>query len=175
MAWKDIKVVALDVDGTLTNNLYQIDSKGEVTKSFHTRDFWAIQQWFESGIKVVIITQSHDDVMMAQLKRIGSHSTSWDDALKTGKLLLMYGVDDKKASLQTYCAHNGYRIDTEVLFIGDAENDLEAMKSCALTACPADAIKDVIEESNYPATAQGGHGAVREAYEYYLKMIGQEQ
>jgi len=37
--FKRIKIVAIDVDGTLTDGKYYISNKGEVSKSFYTRDF----------------------------------------------------------------------------------------------------------------------------------------
>lgn len=165
--FKNIKLVVIDVDGTLTDGTYQINCLGMIAKTFHTRDFWAIEQLLRSGRKILILTQSHDDVMMAQLRRIGGHSQVWDEAIRGGDLTLLHSVDDKKQALQSFCLEKDVSVSSEVLYIGDAENDVEAMKICALTACPADAIDEVQGESNCISGYVSGKGAMYDIYNYF--------
>ncbi len=58
--YKEIGLVCFDIDGTLTDGVYQISDKRAVTKSFYTRDFYAIEQLLRAGLMVLIVTQSHD-------------------------------------------------------------------------------------------------------------------
>lgn len=48
------------------------------------------------------------------------------------------------------------------MYIGDDVNDIECMQLCGLSACPADAMKEVKESVDYVCENTGGHGAVRE-------------
>jgi len=41
-----------------------------------------------------------------------------------------------------------------------------------LSACPADAAQDIREACDYVASANGGHGAVREVLELLLRAQG---
>ncbi len=162
----DIAVVSIDVDGTLTDGLYQIDRDGNVVKSFYTRDFCGIQILLEDGIKVVIITQSHDTIIEKQVNRIASHSYIWKEATQgkyiydDNQLVIKTGCDNKKEVLQEYLERHDLTFEN-LAHIGDAENDLELLEVAGYTACPADAIED-ITDVDYRCENKGGRGAVYE-------------
>jgi 3-deoxy-D-manno-octulosonate 8-phosphate phosphatase KdsC-like HAD superfamily phosphatase len=59
----------------------------------------------------------------------------------------------------------------DIAFMGDSENDVEAMKLCGLTGCPADAVSIVKEESNFIAESPGGKGAVYEFAKYIIEKV----
>ena len=58
---------------------------------------------------------------------------------------------------------------TEVCFIGDDINDLEALKAVGLACSVADGSEGPRQASHYVTTANGGHGAVREVCELILR------
>jgi YrbI family 3-deoxy-D-manno-octulosonate 8-phosphate phosphatase len=159
--YKEIKVVCFDVDGTLTDGTYQISSSGEVTKSFHTRDFYAIEQLLRAGLTVVIITQSHDDVMKEQLKRIYSHSVFWSRMAGEGKLLLFGAVQNKVHEIEKMF-RSGAMGWENVAYMGDAENDRECITYAGFSGCPADSIPILQRIVLYPSSYNGGHGAVHD-------------
>jgi 3-deoxy-D-manno-octulosonate 8-phosphate phosphatase KdsC-like HAD superfamily phosphatase len=70
MYLKNIKIIAIDCDGVLTNGLYTIDERGIISKSFHTKDFYAIEQIMLFGIKILILTQCYDRVILKRISRI---------------------------------------------------------------------------------------------------------
>lgn len=172
--YNKIKVVSFDVDGTLTDGVYQIDKHGDVVKSFYTRDFCGIHMLLEAGIKVVIITQSHDTIIEAQIKRIASHCELWEDSLFSSSvrfgcdLLITMGCDNKKEYMEDYLIYNDLTFEN-LAHMGDAENDLELLDVAYYTACPADAIKE-IEDVSYRCDSNGGHGAVHEFCRHLLEM-----
>ena len=53
---KDIKLIVIDVDGTLTDSGIYYDSSGKETKKFSTRDAAAFFVLKELGIKTMILT-----------------------------------------------------------------------------------------------------------------------
>ena len=165
--FEKIKLVAFDVDGTLTDGKYLISDKGSVSKSFYTRDFYGIEELLRNGIGVVIITQSHDDVVQAQLQRIASHSEFWKAAITTGLLRLFFACDNKKNKLEEHMAEAGLEW-SEVAYMGDAENDLECLDCAGITAVPNDCIS-IIEDVNYNCSQLGGSGAVHEFVMYLLE------
>ncbi len=174
--YEKIKVLSIDVDGTLTDGLYQIDKDGNVVKSFYTRDFCGIQMLLEAGIRVVIITQSHDTVIRAQVNRIASHSNIWRDALLAeevyfdNRMIIKIASNNKKEFVENYLSH--YNLTLENLaHIGDAENDMELLEVAGYTACPADAIED-ITDVNYRCENKGGRGAVHEFCRHLLAKRG---
>jgi len=158
--FKDIKVIAIDTDGVLTDGMFQIGEKDRtVTKSFYTRDFSMIEHAMKQGIIVLIVTQSHDNAIRNQVNRIANHSDFWHNCITTRQLQILMGVDNKRREIETVLLH--YELGWEnVAYIGDAENDLTCMKEALFTGCPADAIDFIREESNYRSEHNGGRGAV---------------
>lgn len=57
----------------------------------------------------------------------------------------------------------------EVLFMGDDLPDLDAFAVCGLKTCPADAVTEIKEKSDFISRCRGGNGAVRDVIEKVLK------
>ena len=163
-----IRLVAFDVDGVLTDGHYYVSETGKVKKSFYTRDFYAIEQLLKNEIYVLIITQSHDLVILSQIHRICDHSGFWRGCWKKDGIRYETGINDKYEKLKEIMQEKKIRIE-DVAYMGDAENDLECMKKVAITACPSDAIDIIKENSNYISDYDGGHGCVYDFVMYILK------
>lgn len=169
--FSNIKVLVLDVDGTLTDGMYQISEEtGMVTKSFYTRDFYAIERLLRSGIVVFIVTQSHDKVIERQVGRISGHSDFWKECLNSGQLKVLTAVDNKKEAIHAEILKRNDWGWFHVAYMGDAENDLSPMKKALFTGCPADAIEEVRDNSNYISDFPGGRGAV---YDFCMKIYNE--
>lgn len=170
--YDDIKIVVMDVDGTLTDGIYQIsDHRGGdsfVAKSFYTKDFYAIEQLLKNDIDVWIVTQSHDHVIEKQISRICCHSKFWTDMVAMDKLKVKTAVDNKKEAIHAEILTRNDCGWHNVAYIGDAENDIECMKKALFTGCPFDAIEEVYEESIYISDFPGGRGAV---YDFCMNIL----
>jgi 3-deoxy-D-manno-octulosonate 8-phosphate phosphatase (KDO 8-P phosphatase) len=172
--FSDIKVLVLDVDGTLTDGMYQISDERwhgstMVTKSFYTRDFSAIQKIAGIMRKIWIVTQSHDVVIAKQIRRICDHSDIWKTMVNYESLRVFAAIDDKEKLITQELAKIDLGWDN-VAYMGDAENDLPPMKKSLFTGCPADAIEEVRENSNYISDFPGGRGAV---YDFCMKIYNE--
>jgi len=166
MKFSDIKILVLDVDGILTDNLYYISDKGVVTKSFYTRDFYALRIIQEMGIKVFIMTESHDNCIMEQYNRLLEPSK---------KLMSVHNrVGSKKKEIEDYILWDKNLSWENIAYMGDAENDLECMKVAGITGCPFDAIDAVKEEATFISDKTGGKGCVYDFIQYLLKGIKNE-
>lgn len=151
------KLIVLDVDGVLTNGMYYISSDGRVTKGFYTRDFWAIEKATTSGFDVVILTSSFEGCINKKVA-----------ALDNDKVKVESCVSDKLIWMENVIIPEREITWDDVIYIGDAENDIDCMELAKITACPNDAIPAVKELSHYIAGAKGGDGAV---YEIITKIL----
>ena len=150
-----IKLLVMDVDGTLTDGRIYIGAQGEVMKAFDVRDGYAIAHILPTlGITPVIIT--------------GRSSAIVEQRAKELKITALYqGVADKLAKLKEIAENSGVSAN-EIAYIGDDLNDLSCIQYCGYTACPADGIPEVQSAVDYICKHSGGRGAVREFIEQLI-------
>ncbi len=159
-------MVAIDVDGTLTDGFYHVSEKGSVVKSFYTRDFYAIEKCLKVGLTVLIISQSRDACIRKQIKRICAPSGTWSKSLNNN-LILWTGVKDKFLAIKNM-SQSSIKWE-EVAYIGDAENDEECIDMAGFSGCPEDAIPRIKEKAMYPSDYKGGRGAVYDFCTFLLE------
>lgn len=155
---KNIKILFIDCDGVLTDGNFHVSSNGIVTKSFNTKDFYAINKLKSLGINVIIITGSNDGAV--DMKAMQSSVTC------------LSNVKDKVKEIEFII--DGLFKWGEVAFIGDSENDIEAIKNSAFSACPNDAIAEVKNIVDYISSKNGGHQAVRDIIKWMVEEMGHE-
>jgi 3-deoxy-D-manno-octulosonate 8-phosphate phosphatase (KDO 8-P phosphatase) len=165
----NIDTIGIDVDGTLTDGIYTVSDQGVYSKSFHTKDFYAIEKALKNKIRVIIITQSHDKVIQCRINNICEGSQFWRDAISNGDLIIYTGIHSKLDVLKTYAKYHALSLSGNFAYIGDADNDIPVMQESYFTACPQDAWYDVKEESNYISPYLGGRGAVFDIINYILE------
>lgn len=143
-----IKLVVLDVDGTLTDGGVYIDSNGVETKKFNIKDGAGIVLAEKAGIEFMILT--------------GRKSYCVEKRAEELKIKYVYqGIMDKLSYLKNYLHENNIAPE-EVAYMGDDVNDLECMSYVGFTACPADAVMKVREVVDFISQFNGGYGAVRD-------------
>ncbi len=150
-----IKLLVLDVDGTLTDGGIYISESGEQSKKFNVKDGMGIVQVQKAGIAVGIISHSNSSGMVE--KRASMLKIKHVYVGKQSKLEVL---EDWAAKLELSLS--------EVAYIGDDLNDLEAMEAVGVSACPADAAQLVREKADHVLTKDGGKGAVREFIDLHL-------
>lgn len=154
-----IKMLVMDVDGTLTDGHIYVGAEGELMKAFHVQDGYAIAHVLpEKGITPVIITGRKSRIVekrAAELKIAHLHQ----------------GISDKLSKLKEVAAELGAEA-SEIAYIGDDVNDLDCIRWCGVTGCPADAVPEVLEAAGYVCRREGGRGAVREFIDRFLAELG---
>ena len=65
-----IKLIAFDVDGTLTDGKLYVDNQGNQMKAFNVKDGLAISQAIKHGIKVVFITGKQSMIVENRSKEL---------------------------------------------------------------------------------------------------------
>jgi YrbI family 3-deoxy-D-manno-octulosonate 8-phosphate phosphatase len=150
-----IQLLVSDVDGTLTDGALYYSANGEALKAFHVHDGLGIVLVQRAGIRVVFVSQEDSPIAAAR-------------ARKLGVFRCLLSVQDKAAAVQTLA--DELAIDLEqIAYIGDDLTDLPAMSRVGVSACPADAVREVWQQVDYVCSAPGGKGAVREFCELLLR------
>ena len=147
-----IKLLVMDVDGTLTDGKIYMGENGEVMKAFNVKDGYAIAHMLpDMGIIPVIITGRKSRIVENRAKELGITE-------------LYQGVGNKLEKLKEVAAKYNTTPD-EIAYIGDDLNDLECIEYCGLSACPADAVEDVKNMCAFICSNSAGNGAVRNCIE----------
>ena len=154
-----IRLVALDMDGTLTDGSINISAGGELFKRFNAKDGLGITTARRHGLRISVITGRRGPIVQRRAEELGIGED------------VMSGISAKKQALQALAEKYHLSME-EIAFMGDDLNDLPALLAAGLSAAPADAAEDVKKAAEYIAPHEGGHGAVRDLLELILKARG---
>ena len=153
-----IKLVLLDVDGTLTDGGIYRGNNGEELKRFNVKDGYAIVNAQKLGIEFGIITGRKSELVEIRSNEL--------------KIKYLYqGISEKTVILKEIMQKTGLKKE-EIAYMGDDLNDILIMKQSGLTGAPKDAADEVIQIAEFVSEKNGGSGAVREFVEYILKKDG---
>lgn len=152
-----IRMLVMDVDGTLTDGRIHISDRGELFKSFHVKDGYGIRNLLpQNGIVPVVITGRESIIVKNRCKELGIR-------------LLYQGVSRKDECLRQISRELAVPLE-QTACIGDDENDLPMMAVCGVSGCPVDALQAVKERCAFISEYPGGQGAVREFIEWLLNV-----
>lgn len=153
-----IKLLVMDVDGTLTDGKIYMGENGEVMKAFNIKDGYAIAHMLpEMGIIPVIITGRVSKIVENRAKELGITE-------------LYQGVGNKLDQLKKVAEK--YNVTSEeIAYIGDDLNDLECIEYCGFAACPSNAVEEVKAKCDCVCKTIAGEGAVRELIEAFNEAI----
>ena len=148
-ALKRTKLLALDVDGVLTDGTIYISPAGEVFKGFNAKDGMGISCALRNNLQIAVITGRQSPIVERRCQELGIK-------------LLRQGVKDKRLVLEQMAEQLGLTA-KEVAYMGDDLNDIPAFAAAGLNIAPADASIEVLAVADIITKAKGGRGAVREA------------
>ena len=153
-----IKLLIMDVDGTLTDGKIYMSNSGELFKAFDIKDGCGIHDVLPSiGIVPVVITARNSEIVLNRCKELNITECYQGVRNKSEKLIEICEKYNLLSSDGRYL---------EVAYIGDDIIDLAIMSMCGFTACPIDAVDEVKKSVNYVCKNKGGYGAVREFIEF---------
>ena len=147
-----IKLLGMDVDGTLTDGRIYMGQDGEIMKAFDVKDGYGIVQFRKSGGIPVVITGRESRIVEQRCRELGITE-------------LHQGVSDKLGCLMSVAERYGLERE-QVAYIGDDLNDLDCIHYAGISACPADAAGIVKASVDFVCSQEGGRGAVREFIEW---------
>lgn len=150
----NIKLLVIDVDGTLTDGGIYYDEQGNEWKKFNTKDAAGFFAAKRAGIKTMVLTGRKCAATVRRMKELQVD-------------YLFQNINDKACFLQKFMQENGLT-KADVGYIGDDLNDIESIKLVGYVMCPADACKEMRTAADYISSIRGGYGAVRDAIEHLL-------
>lgn len=165
--FSNLRLLALDVDGVLTDGSILLDDHGVETKRFNVRDGQGITAWIKAGYEVAIIT-----------KRAGRGADGKGALVHRCRELgipehrIVQGCQDKSAALDKLLADTGLST-SQIAYVGDDWPDIPVLKRVGFAVAPADAVDEVKQVAHWLTTRPGGRGAVRETIERILHEKGE--
>ena len=159
---KRIRLVGLDVDGTMTDGgLYigAIAREPVELKRFDIQDGLGIVLLKRAGLQVVVVTG-----------RAGEAARLRAEELKVDEFAAQ-GMAKKMEVFDGMLTKRGLRWE-EACFVGDDLPDLPIMRRVGLPVAVANAVKEVKDVARFTTAAPGGRGAVREFVEVFLRARG---
>lgn len=153
-----VRLLVLDVDGTLTDGGMYFTADGLAMKRFDVKDGLGLRLLQEAGIEVLLLSTDDSPVTAARARH-----------LKIAQAEL--GCPDKGERVRGILTERGFA-PGEVCYMGDDVTDLPAFAVVGHTAAPADAVAEVRAAAEYVTTALGGHGAVREVCDRLMAAKG---
>ncbi len=150
-----IKLLILDVDGVLTNNMLIYSEDGQEHKAFHTRDGHGMVLLQKSQVDIGIITGRKSQLVTNRMNDL--------------KVQHVYqGVPDKLPTFLKLVDKLNLSLD-EIAYIGDDILDLPILIRIGLSVTPADGDDEVKSRVDYVSPFKGGKGCVREVCEIIMR------
>jgi 3-deoxy-D-manno-octulosonate 8-phosphate phosphatase (KDO 8-P phosphatase) len=149
-----IRLIACDIDGTLTSGGVHFDSHGEEEKVFSVLDGLGFRLAEEADVAIAVISGRRSKPVAVRMA-----------TLPKDNVLLQVG--DKKRAITLLQARLGIRPD-ETAFVGDDLNDLPAFEAVGLRIAVANAVPQLKRRADFITKRSGGSGACREAIEWIL-------
>lgn len=153
-----VRLLALDVDGTMTDGTIWIGPTSETMKGFSVRDGFGLSLLREAGIRLAIVTGRESSIVAVRAAEL-----RFD--------VVAQRVADKAKALKELAERFSLPVEA-VAFMGDDWPDLPALAACGFAAAPADAAEPVRAAAHWVSTRSAGHGAVRELAEFLLDAQG---
>jgi 3-deoxy-D-manno-octulosonate 8-phosphate phosphatase (KDO 8-P phosphatase) len=159
---KQIKVLLMDVDGTITSGavtlLSQPDGTALEIKTFDAHDGQGLSLARTAGIRTGVIT--------------GRGSPALQQRARELDIEFVYEKQPHKvAAYQEILKKTGVK-ESEVAFLGDDLPDLPILRRVGLAVAVGDATLEVKLAAHFVTQATGGKGAARELVELILKSQG---
>jgi len=152
-----VRLVALDVDGTLTDGSVNYLGSEELVR-FHVHDGQGLVWLRQAGLELAWISGRGSAAVRARAAELG-----------VGELHLSVGP---KAEVLAEVQDRLGIAPEETLAMGDDLADLAMAARAALFVAPSDARPEVRARAHWVTTAPGGRGAVRELAERLLDARG---
>ena len=144
----NIKMLLTDSDGCLTDAGMYYSENGDELKKFSAKDGLALGVLMKKGIITGIITGENRELIKKRAEKMDINE-------------LYMGIKEKLPVVEELAKKYNISL-SQIAYIGDDVNDLECIKACGFSACPADASKIVRENVDYVCKRNGGEGIIRE-------------
>lgn len=153
-----IKILGLDVDGTLTDGRIIVHNDGNESKHFSAHDGLGLSIFRRLGLEAVIVTGRVSHVVELRARDVGITE-------------VCQGVKDKWPAFEAILEARGLAPD-QAAFAGDDLVDLPVMTRVGLALAPSTARPEVRARAHFVTPSPAGFGAARDMVEFILKGQG---
>lgn len=153
-----VSLLALDVDGVLTDGSILIDDRGRETKRFNIRDGFGLRLWARMGFHTAIVTGRSGAALQHRAAELGISE-------------IIQGAKDKSAALDDLIARTAVPAE-QIAYLADDWPDLPALRRVGYPMAVGDADPQVKKLAAFITPSPGGRGAVRDAVEHLLSARG---
>jgi len=154
---RDVKLLALDFDGIMTNGMVYTDQDGRETVLCSRKDGLGVDMLKRHGIKIYVISKETNRVVAARCKKLRiPHVQAIKDS--EGKLEILQRL-----------AHDAGFVQHQIVYMGDDLNDVAPLKWAGVGITVSDAHSYIRTIANYITEARGGDHAIREVAELLLR------
>lgn len=150
----EIKAVALDVDGVLTDGGFWWGANGEEYKRFSFADVMGVSLGLKAGLIFALISGENSPLVERFANKMGITD-------------VYAGCKDKASALKSFAQKYDLEL-SQMCFMGDDINDAPALLLAGLAVVPATAHESARREAGIVTQHSGGQGAVRELVDYLL-------
>ncbi|MBH19043.1 MAG: 3-deoxy-D-manno-octulosonate 8-phosphate phosphatase [Crocinitomicaceae bacterium] len=151
-----ITTFIFDVDGVLTDGTVILESSGEMVRTMHTKDGYALQHAVKKGYHIVIISGGSSIMVKKRLEGLGVEH-------------IYLGKNHKLPVLNEHLQKHNISL-SQVIYMGDDIPDLPCLKVVGISSCPKDASVEVREVCDYISHINGGKGCVRDVLEQTMRI-----
>ena len=159
---KQIQVLLMDVDGTITNGavtlLSQPDGSALEIKTFNAHDGQGLSLAYTAGLRTGVITGRESAALRRRARELN--------------IEFVYEKQPHKVAAYEEILKKTEVAESAVAYLGDDLPDLPLMRRVGLAAAVGDATAEVKRAAHYVTKAKGGEGAAREMVELILKSKG---
>jgi len=153
---KKIKLVALDIDGVLTDGRTTLGARRPEKKRLAFQDLDAINAAKRAGLQVALVTGESDGSVDLVAER-------------TGVSLVRRGAKDKLSVLRAIAKELKISL-AEICYVGDGDRDAPALAQVGFSLAPENATFAAKSAAHRLLEKVGGHGAVNEAVRLVLRL-----
>ena len=152
--WRNIKLLVLDFDGVMTNDLVYIDEHGKNLVRCSRSDGLGIALVKQKGVKVAVISRENNPVVKARCRKL--------------KIPAFTGVENKIKVLERLVRI--YRINAKhVCYIDNDITDIDCVKFAGIGCAVNNSHPLLLSNSGYVTKNKGGEGAIREICDLILR------
>lgn len=157
-----IKIVLMDVDGTITDGrvtlLSQPDGSALEIKTFDAHDGQGLTLGRTAGLRMGVITGRESAALRRRMKELGVE--------------FVYEKQPHKIAAYEEILQKAEVSEEEVAYLGDDLPDLTVMRRVGLAVAVGNAAPEVKRAAHHVTVRSGGRGAARELVELILKSKG---
>lgn len=153
-----IKLLAIDVDGVLTDDSIWFGPDGFELKRFNISDGFYMVLAMRYGLELAIVSGRYSAATDTRMKDLGVKHVL--QARKDKVELIRPLLDELKLSFD------------QVAFIGNELLDIKLAREVGVSIAVADSAAELLDEVDYVTERKGGFGAVRELLECYFEAVG---